>query len=74
MSGESLPRLGGAVPSFELFMIAWQNMATMCPRLKGWIDEGLKWARKYYDRMDSNMTYIFAMCMQLINTACEYMY
>ena len=64
MSGETLPHLGGAVPSFELFMITWQTLSVTCPRLKGWIDEGLKWAQKYYNRMDGNITYILAMCKQ----------
>ena len=52
----------GSAVNVRLFMIAWQSLSTTCPRLKGWIDEGLKLAQKYYDRMDGNMTYILAMC------------
>ena len=62
MSSESRPRLSSAVPHFELFMTAWENKAQETPRLQPFIDVGLKWAKKYYKRMDNTRAYVVAMC------------
>jgi hypothetical protein len=62
MSAESMPVLSGAVPSFEVFMTRWEKLRTKFPVLKPWVDVGLKWARKYYTRMDDTDAYVVAMC------------
>ena len=62
MSSESHPSLGGVVPHLELFMTAWENKVKATPRLKPFIDIGLKWAEKYYKRMDDTRAYVIAMC------------
>lgn len=62
MSNESLPRLGSAVPCFELFMSAWETLGATMPRVKPWTDLGLEWATKYYKRMDDTRAYVVAMC------------
>ncbi|KAF8833496.1 hypothetical protein BDN67DRAFT_916852, partial [Paxillus ammoniavirescens] len=62
MSSESLPRLGSAVPCFELFMSAWEMLGATHPHVKPWMDVGLEWATKYYQCMDNTRTYIIAMC------------
>jgi hypothetical protein len=61
MSSESMPVLSGAVPSFEIFMTRWEKLRTAYPRLKLWIDVGLEWATKYYNRMDDTDAYVVAM-------------
>ncbi|KIJ10079.1 hypothetical protein PAXINDRAFT_86563, partial [Paxillus involutus ATCC 200175] len=61
MSSESLPRLGSAVPCFELFMSAWEMLGATHPRVKPWTDIGLEWATKYYQRMDNMRAYVIAM-------------
>jgi hypothetical protein len=61
MSSESLPRLGSAVPCFELFITAWEALGTSVPRVKPWTDVGLEWATKYYKRMDNTRAYVIAM-------------
>ncbi|OJA12309.1 hypothetical protein AZE42_10247 [Rhizopogon vesiculosus] len=61
MSSESHPRLGRAVPHLELFMSAWEKKAQKIPHLKPFIDVGLKWAEKYYKRMDDTCAYVVAM-------------
>jgi hypothetical protein len=43
-------------------MTAWENKAKATPRLKPFIDIGLKWAEKYYKRMDDTRAYVIAMC------------
>jgi hypothetical protein len=62
MSAESMPVLSGAVPSFEIFMTRWEKLHDTCPVLRPWIDVGLKWANKYYKRMDDTDAYVVAMC------------
>ena len=62
MSSESCPKLGKAVPHLELFMSAWEKTAEETPHLKPFIDVGLKWANKYYKRIDDTRAYVVAMC------------
>jgi hypothetical protein len=61
MSNENTPVLSGSLPSFELFMTRWEVLAKNNPRLKPWIGEGLKLARKYYKKMDHTKAHILAM-------------
>ena len=62
MSAESMPVLSGAVPSFKIFMTRWEQLHARHPQLKPWINVGLKWAEKYYTRMDDTDAYVVAMC------------
>jgi len=62
MSAHATPVLSGAIPSFELFMTKWEQLGDMHRCLKPWTDIGLKWANKYYKRMDDTRAYIIAMC------------
>lgn len=66
MSSESTPILSGAIPSFELFMTSWENLAEMHPRLEKWISIGLEYASTYYGRMDRTRSYIISMCKSLL--------
>ncbi|KAG1792587.1 uncharacterized protein HD556DRAFT_1444272 [Suillus plorans] len=61
MSSESMPRLGSAVPCFELFTTAWESLAIRVPRLCPFINVGLEWAKSYYVRMDLTDSYVIAM-------------
>ncbi|OBZ73092.1 Zinc finger BED domain-containing protein 4 [Grifola frondosa] len=65
MSGERTPILSGTIPSFEMFMTRWEKLGK-----KAWhlTDVGLKWAAKYYSRMDGTPAYIIAM---LLNPAVK---
>jgi hypothetical protein len=65
MSSEATPILAGAIPSFELFMTAWERLAEMHPRLAPWINAGMEYAIIYYGRMDRTRSYIIAMCKSL---------
>lgn len=56
-----MPRLGLAVPYFELFMTGWEELQDNEPRLRPWLDVGLRWATKYYNRMDDTIAYVVAM-------------
>jgi len=62
MSAHATPVLSGAIPAFELFMSNWEDLGNKFNNLKPWTDIGLKWARKYYNRMDDTRAYIIAMC------------
>jgi hypothetical protein len=62
MSAEKVPILSGAMPAFEMFMTAWEQLSTKCTRLSKWTSVGLEWAVKYYKRMDGTNAYIIAMC------------
>jgi hypothetical protein len=49
------------MPAFEMFMTAWENLSETHPRLGPFIEIGLAWARKYYQRMDNTKAYVMAM-------------
>ena len=65
MSGESMPILSGTIPSFELFMTAWEKLIRDFPNLKQYIDPGLEWVYTYYARMDRTAAYMITMCKLL---------
>jgi hypothetical protein len=62
LAREDTPVLAGVIPVFEIFMSKWETLARKKPRLKPFIDEGLKWATKYYVCMDTTNAYIIGMC------------
>jgi len=61
ISKEALPRLGSAVPYFELFISAWKVLGTTNPHLQPWTNVGLEKATQYYKRMDDTRAYVIAM-------------
>jgi hypothetical protein len=65
MSSESTPVLSRAISSFEMFMTEWEKLGKKFPELRPWIDIGLKWATKYYIRMDDTDAYVVTMCKSL---------
>jgi hypothetical protein len=62
MSAHATPVLSGAIPSFELFMTQWERVGERFENLRALTDIGLRWANKYYNRMDDTRAYIIAMC------------
>jgi len=62
MSSESTPVLSCAISDFEMFMTEWENLGREHKILKFWTEIGLKWAKKYYVRMDETDAYVVAMC------------
>jgi hypothetical protein len=52
MSEESTPVLSGAIPSFKMFMSAWEQLSTKNIELVRLVQPGLDLAYKYYGRMD----------------------
>jgi hypothetical protein len=67
MSKERTPVLSGAIPSFEMFMTAWEQLGEKHPCLAPWTDIGIKWATVYYKRMDESPAYVIAMCELIIH-------
>jgi hypothetical protein len=65
MSSETTPILSRAIPDFEIFMTQWERFGSVYPVLKFWIDIGLHWAKKYYNRMNDTDAYVVAMCKSL---------
>ena len=61
MSREETPVLSGSLPAFEMFMTSWEMLGKKYPRLEPFIAIGLKWAYKYYFRMDQTRAYVVAM-------------
>jgi hypothetical protein len=62
MSRESTPILCGAIPSFEVFMSAWERLVKGShTRLRTYAQPGLDWAYKYYARMDRTRAYVVTM-------------
>jgi len=62
MSKEKTPVLAGVIPSFERFMTNWEKLSDKNPHLSGPIKTGLKFANKYYNKMDNTRAYVIAMC------------
>jgi hypothetical protein len=65
MSKETTPILSGSIPAFEMFMLSWEQLAEKIPCLKPFINEGLKWALKYYEWMNRTDAYVVAMIINL---------
>lgn len=62
MSSESTPVLSHAISSFETFMTEWEKLGKEHEKLRPWTEIGLRWAKKYYIRMDDTDAYIVTMC------------
>ncbi|KAH9981768.1 kinase-like domain-containing protein [Russula vinacea] len=54
--------LSRAIIYFEKFMTKWEKLGEQHQMLKPWTDIGVKWATKYYDRMDKTNAYVITMC------------
>ena len=67
MSSESTPVLCGSIASFELLMTKWEQLGEEHPDLQYWTRIGLRWARKYYNRMDDTDAYVIAMGRSLFS-------
>jgi hypothetical protein len=63
LSKEETPVLAGTIPAFEIFLTKLETLAEVKPWLQGCIEEGLRFARKYYQAMDDTGAYVVAMCM-----------
>jgi len=62
MSSESMPVLSRAIINFEMFMTEWEKLGDQYYILRPWTEIGLRWAKKYYVRMDDTEAYVVAMC------------
>jgi hypothetical protein len=62
MSKQKTPVLAGAIPSLERMMSRLERLAKKHPELRVPINRGLKFAVKYYERMDYTDAYVVAMC------------
>jgi RNA binding exosome subunit len=62
LAKDKTPILAGVIPVFEIFMTKWETLAEKRQWLKPFIDEGLRWANKYYIRLDKTTAYVVAMC------------
>lgn len=63
MSKQKTPVLAGAIPSLERMMSRLEKLAEKHRELRAPIRHGLKYAIKYYSKMDETDAYIVAMCM-----------
>ena len=61
MSGECIPLLGSAVPTFETFVVQWDMLSELVPWCTPFIYAGLDCAKTYYERMGKTHAYIIAM-------------
>ena len=62
MSSESTPVLSRAISNFEMFMTEWEKLGEQHEMLRPWTEIGLRWAKKYYTRMDDTDAYVITMC------------
>ena len=62
MSKERTPILSGAIPTFEMFMTAWEQLGRDHPCLSQWTDISIEWATTYYKKMDDSSAYVITMC------------
>jgi hypothetical protein len=62
MSSEATPVLSRAIIYFERFMTELEDLGKQYAVLKPWTEIGLRWAIKYYVRMDDTDVYVISMC------------
>jgi hypothetical protein len=62
LSEEENPVLAGVIPAFEMFLSKWDKLAIQKPWLKPWIDVGISWVVKYYQRLDASDANVIAIC------------
>jgi hypothetical protein len=62
MSSKSTLVLSHAIAHFELFMTELETLGEQHDVLKPWMEVGLRWATKYYIRMDKMEAYVVTMC------------
>ena len=62
MSSETTPVLSHAIASFEMLMTEWEKLGEQYSTRRPWTEVGLKWAKKYYNRMDDTNAYVITMC------------
>jgi hypothetical protein len=62
MSSEKTPVLASGISHFEEFMSELEVLAKDYPILKPWTGVALRWAKKYYCRMDGTDAYVITMC------------
>ena len=62
MSSESMPILSYAISDFEVFMMEWESLGHDYKTLELWTEISLRWAKKYYVRMDETDAYVITMC------------
>jgi hypothetical protein len=67
VSAERTPVLSRSIPEIEMLMSLWEELGVKAPLLKDWLDEGLKWAREYYFRMDFSKAYAISMCKSFLS-------
>ncbi|KAF8489262.1 hypothetical protein F5888DRAFT_1808916 [Russula emetica] len=61
MLSESTPVLSRAISSSEMFMTEWEKLGEQHEMLRPWMEIGLRWAKKYYIRMDDTDAYVVTM-------------
>ena len=71
MAGDKLPSLCGMIPAIEIFMTGWEDLCTKQPRLKRFVQPGLKYAVKYYQAIDKTSSYTIAMCKSYLDRCPE---
>ncbi len=62
MSFEATPVLSRAIIYFEMLMTEWESLGEQHEVLKPWMEISLRWATKYYIKMDDTNIYIVTMC------------
>jgi len=53
--------VSNVIPAWEMMMTTWEILGKNHPELARFMDIGLEWAVKYYERMDLSKAYIVAM-------------
>jgi hypothetical protein len=51
-----------AIIYLEMLMMEWEKLGEQHKVLKLWTDISLRWATKYYIKMDDTNAYVIAMC------------
>jgi len=51
-------------------MTEWEQLGEDNPKLRSWTEIGLKWAKKYYVRMDDTEAYVVTMCKAFNRYRC----
>jgi len=62
MSFKATPVLLHTIIYFKMLMTEWESLGEQHKILKPWTEISLRWATKYYIKMDNTNVYIVTMC------------
>lgn len=67
LAGQHVPTLCYSIQYMERFITAWEELPNKCgsvraARIRPYVQVGVRWATKYYKKLDNSYAYVISMC------------